>query len=405
MFEALRKLLTGWFGSPAESGISRSTVKIDEIHPEITESIDSHPVPYDETLLERARTQWQFGDWESLAQLNRSTLQHHPDRAKLALLAAAGQLQTCNNTEEARQLIRLAQDWGIGKKLISQILTAGVHNSIGRAAAIGNQQHRALQHFASAIKIGNPKGDVKLLAEARSQFQSHLLALGGGATQAKKNQPEIKASAQPRLILVAGLNRSGSTWLYNCIRLILQTQHDNVYSCWIKDYIASDPAGVHLVKIHEPDDNLTKRTDEIYTSRRDIREIAGSMMRMGWLEPADIWSYLDAITNYVHPFWFKNAKMEIDYSEINQATRLLVEKIGHSLGIHLDVLQSQAICDQLNQLRPSDQYDHTTQLHPNHISPNKPDYKEQLGAEKIDQITDRYQDWLKRFGYEVDTSQ
>lgn len=63
--------------------------------PEQTDSPDSGPaqlVPYDENLLERSRTQWQFGDWHSLAQLQRETLQHHPDRARLALLAAAGHL-------------------------------------------------------------------------------------------------------------------------------------------------------------------------------------------------------------------------------------------------------------------------------------------------------------------------
>ena len=30
-------------------------------------------VPYDENLLERSRTQWQIGDWESLAKLERDT--------------------------------------------------------------------------------------------------------------------------------------------------------------------------------------------------------------------------------------------------------------------------------------------------------------------------------------------
>ena len=53
----------------------------------------SRLVPYDETLLERARVQWQFGDWDSLAALDRVTLQHHPERGRLALLAAAGYLQ------------------------------------------------------------------------------------------------------------------------------------------------------------------------------------------------------------------------------------------------------------------------------------------------------------------------
>ena len=133
-------------------------------------------VPYDENLLERARTQWQFGDWQSLAQLNRDTLQHHPDRAKLALLAAAGRLQTGQDAE-ARQYVRLAQDWGASKKLISQILIAGVYNSIGRAAAIGNQQHRALLHFENAIAIGTPGADAKLLTQARTGEQLSQLGL------------------------------------------------------------------------------------------------------------------------------------------------------------------------------------------------------------------------------------
>jgi hypothetical protein len=123
-------------------------------------------VPYDENLLERSRTQWQFGDWESLAKLERDTLQHHLDRAKLALLAAAGHLQQ-GNSQAARQFTRLAQDWGCSKRLISQILISGVHNSLGRIAAIGNQQHRALQHFEKCISIGTPGSDNKLLSQAR----------------------------------------------------------------------------------------------------------------------------------------------------------------------------------------------------------------------------------------------
>ena len=77
-------------------------------------------VPYDENLLERARTQWQFGDWESLAGLKRENLQQHPDRAKLALLAAAGHLQM-DQIEDARRYIRIALDWKVSKKLISQM--------------------------------------------------------------------------------------------------------------------------------------------------------------------------------------------------------------------------------------------------------------------------------------------
>lgn len=133
-------------------------------------------VPYDENLLERSRTQWQFGDWHGLVQLNRETLQHHPDRAKLALLAAAGRLQMGQATE-AKQYLRLAKDWGIRKKTISQILIAGVHNSLGRAAAISNQKDRAAEHFQNSIKLGAPGSESRLLSSARIQYQYEQLGL------------------------------------------------------------------------------------------------------------------------------------------------------------------------------------------------------------------------------------
>lgn len=143
---------------------------------ESSENTDSRLVPYDENLLERSRTQWQFGDWQSLAQLQRETLQHHPDRAKLALLAAAGHQQLANMSA-ARQFTRLAQDWGCNKKLVSQILIAGVHNTLGRAAAIGGRQQQALKHFENSVKIATPGGDLRLLVQARTREELAQLGL------------------------------------------------------------------------------------------------------------------------------------------------------------------------------------------------------------------------------------
>ena len=150
------------------SGASAATLRADEPA--------SRLVSYDETLLERARARWEFGDWDSLAELDRVTLQNHPQRDKLALLAAAGYLQK-GNKDEACQLIRLAQDWGCGKRLIGQIMIAGVHNTLGRAAAIAGQQSRALKHFESAIATGTPGSEVRLIAQARASRQVTQLGL------------------------------------------------------------------------------------------------------------------------------------------------------------------------------------------------------------------------------------
>lgn len=127
-------------------------------------------VPFDEHLVERARSQWQFGDWESLTAILFDTIQHHPDRAKLALFVAAGHLQS-GNVHEAQQLLRFATRWGASKTNLARILIAGVHNSLGRAAALTGQQVRMLKHFESSVGVGTPGADIRLLAKARQSEQ------------------------------------------------------------------------------------------------------------------------------------------------------------------------------------------------------------------------------------------
>lgn len=141
-----------------------------------SDASEACPVPYDENLLERAKTQWQFGDWASLRKITKEILQHHPDRAKLALTVAAGHLQGGDNML-AKRFIRLAQDWGIENRLLSRILIAGVHNSLGRAAAIENRHSKAVQHFRNAISIGTPGSDARLLSQARSTYQFFQLGI------------------------------------------------------------------------------------------------------------------------------------------------------------------------------------------------------------------------------------
>lgn len=142
-------------------------------------SHQGHVPVHDEYLLERARTQWQFGDWQSLASLNKDTLQHHPDRATLALLAASG-LQQVGDAEQARAYTHLAKEWGCSKKLITQLLIAGVHNSIGRAAVLAGERSRAVRHFEAALAAGTPGADIKLLTQARLNQQMNQLSIDIG---------------------------------------------------------------------------------------------------------------------------------------------------------------------------------------------------------------------------------
>lgn len=152
-------------------------------------------IPYDQSLLERAKTQWLFGDWQSLAAIDHYGLEHHTDRAKLALLAAAGRAQL-GNTTEARRLFQLAEEWGCSKRLISQILIAGVHNSLGRAAASIGQEARAFDHFKNSVTIGTSGCDARLLTGARVNHQLAQLELTsreGAKPFLKEPQPKNNA--------------------------------------------------------------------------------------------------------------------------------------------------------------------------------------------------------------------
>lgn len=156
----------------------------------VPERDDTSLIAYDENLLERARNQWQFGDWESLSSLSRGRLQNHPDRAKLALLAAAGSLQV-GNSEQAREFTRLARDWGCDGLLINRVLISGVYNSLGRAAASAGQGQRAFEHFETAMAIGSPGSDLSLVTQARINSQvrqlGHDRTLRGAQTEFGKS--------------------------------------------------------------------------------------------------------------------------------------------------------------------------------------------------------------------------
>src|SRR5690606_16414719 len=133
-------------------------------------------VPFDETLLERCRIMWQSGDWEGVKALNRETLQHHPDRAKLALMAAAAHQQT-GTSEESRSWPPLAREWRRRQRVIRQFMIAGVFNTLARASFAAGQTERARLHFEESMRSGGAKGNLAELTQARIASQTPQLEL------------------------------------------------------------------------------------------------------------------------------------------------------------------------------------------------------------------------------------
>ena len=155
--------------------------------------------PYDEALLEKSRTQWQFGDWQSLTRLTREKVAAHPERAKLALLVAAAHQQT-DNLGEVRVWVGLAQSWGVSKQLVSRVLIAGVYQTLGHAALIAQDENKAEKWLNRAVSTGMPGSEARLWSAARRD--SAAKRLSADLRQAKRQLVERQSETPPWLASV-----------------------------------------------------------------------------------------------------------------------------------------------------------------------------------------------------------
>lgn len=106
-----------------------------------------------ELSFERARAQWQLGDWDALVALDTGSIAVHPDRAKLALLVAVGH-QHLGQLDAAARLGRAAIEWGCSKQLLGRVMLAGVYDALAVAACAEGDHARSSAHFATAALLG-----------------------------------------------------------------------------------------------------------------------------------------------------------------------------------------------------------------------------------------------------------
>lgn len=131
-------------------------------------------------LLERARMQWQFGEWRSLASLTEDEVQAHAECDKLALLIGAA-WQQLDEPDQAAHFVKRAIAWGCDRALVARVLVAGIHNTLARASCLAGQYARALGHFQSAVD--GVTGDKRLACQARSVRESVRLGFLGSVSE------------------------------------------------------------------------------------------------------------------------------------------------------------------------------------------------------------------------------
>jgi len=175
--------------------------------------------------------------------------------------------------------------------------------------------------------------------------------------------------ASPHIILVAGLPRSGSTWLFNAVRLLLSEANIANHSVWVADWERDHPAPIHVVKAHRQD-QVDFSPDIVLTTRRPAEECLASLVRMGWLknEPEAIrnaWRNHQSLMRY----WQSRSTLETDYSEMTGDPQRALTRLAALLRVSIPDPAILLISNELETLRaPTTKggYDPVTLLHPGH---------------------------------------
>lgn len=402
---------------------------------------------------DRARMQWFFGDWENLIRLDDDHLATTPNRENLALLIGCA-YQQLGDSSNARRLVRQALDWGCDRHSMFRLLVAGVYNTLARSAALANEENKALAYFREAVS--GLAGDHRLACQARSVREVARLGLFQQASQYIEKQSdlllqtdsddesEINDEDSPELMLlhqincfqkrngltvtrnapagaltggrsaislqtrknaivIAGMRHSGSTVLFNVVKIALEMKKMKFASFYSegknKEALISPADPLLLVKTHEFRDDVAARAAVVITARRDLRDSVASAVRRNFHLLRGVGSPIEyaKFNRSLHAMWLPYSSYEFVYEHFLDDPEAEISRVLRQLCLEgLDVSE---ICRQVHDL-PTDQYD-TTLLSPQHITdPERVlSFRSTLESDVIDAITMNNHDWLGRYGY------
>jgi len=170
--------------------------------------------------LDKIQNEWRAGNWENLTRIKIETINNHPERAKLAVLVAAGHLQLGDKTY-ARQLIDAASQWHCDRLFLFKILISGVCNTLGKAESLINNTDRTLNLFAQALS----GIDTDEEPDYRERINNELKRIGLSGQSDIVSETEIhfhnlsvsKQTSRPIVRVIHHFSCTGGTLFSKCL--------------------------------------------------------------------------------------------------------------------------------------------------------------------------------------------
>jgi len=209
-----------------------------------------------------------------------------------------------------------------------------------------------------------------------------------------------------QLLLAAGMPRSGSTWLYNAMRLLLLRDIGaNGLACaWVGDMALMPESTCRLIKLHEVSESLMRQASFVAYSYRDLRDAMASQFRKFGTEPS--LNQADYLVQQ-HDAWMATAHHTVRYEDMIVAPAIALGRIAKAMGLsEFDTKDLAAELDALSYDSTgerSETYHRVNLLHRGHVTDGRAGSWPNGLPEALErQIAARHKVWFKANGYAID---
>lgn len=209
-----------------------------------------------------------------------------------------------------------------------------------------------------------------------------------------------RVARRSRMVLSAGMPRSGSTWLFNAARLLLRRScGGDLASGWVGDWYQLPRRRTLLLKLHDFDPFLARHAHVVLYSYRDVRDALASSRRKFGIEPMP-----DLARRWIQDDrrWRSTAHFVLRYESMR-------ENPAEALARLAAVLQAGDVCPEevlaeLATLQPAGDSPHPyhpeTLLHVGHITDGRHGaWQGWIAPEVVRQIETEFAEWLRANGY------
>ena len=208
----------------------------------------------------------------------------------------------------------------------------------------------------------------------------------------------------PLIVVSAGIERSGSTWLFNVLRYAFLNAGLRTYGESFGCHDSRVDADACVLKTHFFDSDLQSESSFIFTSYRDLRDIAASLVRRDCIANNSdaVGEAVRELIEFQYKPWKTYSSYVFKYEEMIENRLGTVQRILDVLGLH-SVDSRQVLRDvELLKLTVTANMDRTSMLFPGHITDGRAySYAETLSSESIAVIEDIAGSWLLDHGYQL----